>query len=106
LQWSLATWLAKKSITSWKAIELYQATRLADIIFTLKQQGWNIITTMRYEPNGMRYAIYPLHQLPRGQKMKNKYQRNLFYKQHDEPTWASALGVVCLAIMFLVLAFI
>jgi hypothetical protein len=38
--------------------------------------------------------------------MKNKYQRNLFYKQHDEPTWASALGVVCLAIMFLVLAFI
>jgi hypothetical protein len=31
--------VGKKSITSWKAIELYQATRLADIIFTLKQQG-------------------------------------------------------------------
>jgi hypothetical protein len=31
--------VGKKSITSWKAIELYQATRLADIIFTLKSQA-------------------------------------------------------------------
>jgi hypothetical protein len=38
--------------------------------------------------------------------MKNKYQRNLFYKQHDESPWASALGVACLGILFLVLAFI
>jgi hypothetical protein len=60
--------VAKKSITSWKAIELYQATRLADIIFTLKQQGWNIITTMRYEPNGMRYAIYHFISYPEVKK--------------------------------------
>ena len=53
-----------KSITSWKAIELYQATRLADIIFTLKQQGWDIITTMRYEPDGTRYAVYRLISFP------------------------------------------
>jgi hypothetical protein len=31
--------VGKKSITSWKAIELYQATRLADIIFTLKNKA-------------------------------------------------------------------
>lgn len=56
----------KRTITSWKAIELYQATRLADIIFTLKREGWDIITTMRYEPNGTRYAIYRCVSYPRG----------------------------------------
>jgi hypothetical protein len=33
-------------------------------------------------------------------------KRRIFTEQHDESPWASALGVVCLAIMFLVLAFI
>jgi hypothetical protein len=56
--------VGKKSITSWKAIELYQATRLADIIFTLKNKGWDIITTMRYEPDGTRYAVYRLISFP------------------------------------------
>lgn len=56
----------KKSITSWDAIQLYRATRLADIIFTLKRQGWDIISTMRYEPNGTRYAIYKLISYPKG----------------------------------------
>jgi len=54
-----------KSITSWKAIELYRATRLADIIFNLKRQGWDISTTMRYEPDGTRYAVYRLVSYPR-----------------------------------------
>lgn len=30
--------LKKKSITSWKAIELYKATRLSAIIFNLKEE--------------------------------------------------------------------
>jgi hypothetical protein len=55
-----------KSITSWKAIELYRATRLADIVFTLKRQGWDIISTMRYEPDGTRYAVYRLISFPKG----------------------------------------
>jgi len=55
-----------KSITSWKAIELYRATRLADIVFTLKRQGWDIISTMRYEPDGTRYAVYRLISFPQG----------------------------------------
>jgi len=55
-----------KSITSWKAIELYRATRLADIVFTLKRQGWDIISTMRYEPDGTRYAVYRLISFPTG----------------------------------------
>jgi hypothetical protein len=57
--------VGRKSITSWKAIELYQATRLADIIFTLKRQGWDISTTMRYEPNGTKYAVYRLISYPK-----------------------------------------
>jgi hypothetical protein len=36
--------LKKKSITSWEAIELYGATRLSAIIFTLREEKWDIIT--------------------------------------------------------------
>ena len=37
--------LQSKSITSIQAINLYGATRLADIIYRLKEQGLDIITT-------------------------------------------------------------
>ena len=50
--------ISKKKITSWEAIERYHATRLADIIFTLKGKGWNIVTEMVKEPSGVRYAVY------------------------------------------------
>lgn len=50
----------KRKITSWEAIERYHATRLADIIFTLKGKGWNIVTEMVKEPSGVRYAVYHL----------------------------------------------
>ena len=52
--------ISKKKITSWQAIEHYHATRLADIIFTLKGKGWNIVTEMVKEPSGVRYAVYHL----------------------------------------------
>lgn len=55
-----------KTITSWKAIELYRATRLADIIFKLKCQGWDISSTLRFEPDGTRYAVYRLISYPKG----------------------------------------
>jgi hypothetical protein len=38
--------LKKKPITSWDAIQLYRATRLADIVFQLKKKGHNIVTVM------------------------------------------------------------
>ena len=50
----------KRKITSWEAIERYHATRLADIIFSLKGKGWNIVTEMVIEPSGVRYAVYHL----------------------------------------------
>ncbi len=50
--------VSKKKITSWEAIERYHATRLADIIFQLKGQGWTILTEMVKEPSGVRYAVY------------------------------------------------
>ena len=57
--------ISKKKITSWQAIEHYHATRLADIIFTLKAEGWDIVTNMVKEPSGVRYAVYRLMSVPR-----------------------------------------
>jgi len=55
----------KKKITSWEAIERYHATRLADIIYDLKAEGWDIVTDMVKEPSGVRYAVYRLMSVPR-----------------------------------------
>ena len=44
-------------ITSWEAIQLYRATRLSGIIFTLKQQGYVIETT---GGQGKNFATYYL----------------------------------------------
>lgn len=46
-----------KKITSWEAITLYRATRLAAVIFLLKERGHSIETQMVFE-NNTRYAIY------------------------------------------------
>lgn len=46
-----------KTITSWEAITLYRATRLAAVIFILKERGHLIETQMVYEDN-TRYAVY------------------------------------------------
>ena len=45
------------SITSWDAIQLYSATRLSGIIFTLKEQGYVIETT---GGAGRNFATYHL----------------------------------------------
>jgi hypothetical protein len=50
----------RKHITSWEAINLYRATRLADIIYKLKDQGFDIETQMFYKGN-TRFARYYLH---------------------------------------------
>jgi len=39
----------KKGITSWDAIQEFHATRLAAIIFVLRERGWDIKTIL--EPN-------------------------------------------------------
>lgn len=57
--------ISKKKITSWEAIERYHATRLADIIYDLKAEGWDIVTDMVKEPSGVRYAVYRLLSAPR-----------------------------------------
>jgi hypothetical protein len=46
-----------KHITSWEAINLYRATRLADIVYKLKNQGFNIETVMVQNEN-TRFARY------------------------------------------------
>jgi len=49
-----------KHITSWEAINLYRATRLADIVYKLKEQGFKIETVM-IRGNKTRFARYYLH---------------------------------------------
>lgn len=48
-----------KHITSWEAIKLYRATRLADIVYKLKKQGFNIETLM-VDGENSRFARYYL----------------------------------------------
>lgn len=52
------------SITSWEAITKYHSTRVADIVYTLKQRGYDIRTEIVSETNDegqkIRYAKYIL----------------------------------------------
>lgn len=50
----------RKHITAWEAITLYKATRLADIVYKLKNQGFDIETVL-IESKGTRFARYYLH---------------------------------------------
>lgn len=54
----------KRGITSLQAIELFGATRLSDIIFRLRQEGYDIITEMVTKKNRyghtVTFAIYRL----------------------------------------------
>ena len=56
--------IRKRKITSWEAIERYHATRLADIIYVLKSEGWDIITEM-VKQDGVRFAVYRYISAPR-----------------------------------------
>lgn len=53
------------TITSWQAIQQYGATRLSDIIFRLRKQGYDIETknelTKDRNGNTCNYAKYILH---------------------------------------------
>lgn len=53
----------KICITSWDAIHLYGATRLADIVHTLKSEGWDIATELHQNGN-TRFAKYHLISCP------------------------------------------
>ena len=48
----------KRKMTSWDAIELYGATRLAATIFKLKDEGYDIHTQMVNDGKGSRWAVY------------------------------------------------
>lgn len=51
--------LKHKSITSWEAIKAYAITRLAPIIFILKNRGWRIKSTKMTgkDSNFVRYVL-------------------------------------------------
>ena len=52
----------KGKITTWEAITKYRATRLSDIIYRLRNDGWSIMSEMHKDKDGMRYAIYHLRE--------------------------------------------
>jgi len=56
--------ISKRKITSWEAIERYHATRLADIIYVLKSEGWDIMTEM-VKQDGVRFAVSRYISAPR-----------------------------------------
>lgn len=47
-------------ITSWEAITKYRCSRLAAVIFVLKERGHNI-TTQRVTENKKHFAVYHFH---------------------------------------------
>lgn len=48
------------SITTWEAIKLYRATRLSDVIFRLKQDGYIIESKKMKSKDGGTFAKYIL----------------------------------------------
>lgn len=51
--------LQKRPITSWEAITKYRVTRLADVVYRLKEKGHNIVTLM-VDDGEVRFARYYL----------------------------------------------
>lgn len=49
-----------KSITSLEAIQYFWHTRVADVIYKLKKQGWVFDTQYPTNKSGTRYAVYHL----------------------------------------------
>jgi len=50
--------IKKGKITSWEAIIEYSATRLSDIIWKLRNAGWDITSEWVTKKNGTRYTVY------------------------------------------------
>jgi len=47
-----------KKITTWDAITKFRATRLSDIIFRMRGEGYSIASEWRTNKDGIRYTIY------------------------------------------------
>ncbi len=54
--------IKRKKITSWEAITKYRATRLSDIIWKLRKQGFPIHSVWETNKDGARYTVYHLLQ--------------------------------------------
>tara|TARA_R100001460_G_scaffold17306_1_gene37377 strand:- start:3044 stop:3274 length:231 start_codon:yes stop_codon:yes gene_type:complete len=50
--------IKKGKITSWEAIEKYRATRLSDIIWKLRNAGWDITSVWKTNKDGTRFTVY------------------------------------------------
>ena len=66
--------ISKGKITSWEAIDKYAATRLAAIIFNLRESGYKIVTNRKEHTdkygNAGSYAEYVLVKAPKRKKKK------------------------------------
>lgn len=62
-----------RSLTPLEALGVYGVYRLSAVIHRLRRAGYNIITEMRYDPNGKPYAEYRLvHDHARGAALRSR----------------------------------
>jgi len=52
--------LKRGKITSWEAITKFRATRLSDIIWKMRNRGYNIYGIWKTNKDGTRYMVYNL----------------------------------------------
>ncbi len=74
--------LTGKSITPLEALGLYGIFRLAPRIHELRKQGWNIITTRKFDEKGSEYAEYRL--MPKvNERTKRRKERRQAFEQME-----------------------
>lgn len=62
-----------KQITTWTAITRFRITRLSDVIFRLRNKGWEIDTERKGKEN---YAVYTLKNATAVTVTQNDYKNN------------------------------
>ena len=64
--------LKKGKITSWEAITKFRATRLSDIIYKMRNRGYDIYGIWETNKDGTRYMVYNLNKWGTHQELLEK----------------------------------
>ena len=64
--------MKKGKITSWEAITKFRATRLSDIIWKMRNRGYDIYGIWETNKDGTRYMVYNLNKWGTHQELLEK----------------------------------
>ena len=64
--------LKRGKITSWEAITKFRATRLSDIIYKMRNRGYDIYGIWETNKDGTRYMVYNLNKWGTHQELLEK----------------------------------